>query len=69
MPSFEEWLDVVFDHPVGGPEWCWSKDFDTIWTALGLTDALTVEHLTRLRKKLACQGRDTLDQVGQERCF
>jgi hypothetical protein len=28
-PSFESWLEQVFDHPVEDPAWHWNMDFDT----------------------------------------
>jgi hypothetical protein len=46
--AYHQWLDAVFDHPVHEQEWYWDEGFDTYWADLELTDAATVEYMTRL---------------------
>ncbi|HXZ14154.1 MAG TPA: hypothetical protein VEG64_17340 [Candidatus Sulfotelmatobacter sp.] len=46
--NFDDWVKAVFAHPTSEPEWYWDKGFDEYWDALGLSDALTVEYMTRL---------------------
>ena len=46
--TFEQWLEFVFNNPVRKREWYWDEDFDSRWEALELTDALIVQHMTRL---------------------
>ncbi len=48
MASFEEWVQAAFDHPPKEPEWYWDEGFDSFWDSLGLSDAVTVQYLTRL---------------------
>src|ERR1039458_1413156 len=46
--TFEQWLEFVFNHPVRKRGWYWDEDFGSRWEALELTDALIVQHMTRL---------------------
>jgi hypothetical protein len=63
--TFAEWVEAVFDHPVGGPGWYWADDFGERWNSLALSDALTVAYLTRLFRTPGCLAAYSLDQVGQ----
>lgn len=42
--SFDAWVEHVFDHAVGGPQWYWGPEAD-FWNG---PPAVTVEYLTRL---------------------
>ena len=49
MPAdYTTWLGAVFDHPATEPDWCWADNFDDNWEALGSSDEVLVEYLTRL---------------------
>lgn len=63
--TFEEWIEAVFDHPVGEPEWYWNEDFDSQWESLGMSDALTVSYLTRVFQGSALLKKYSLEQVAQ----
>jgi hypothetical protein len=63
--TFEEWVRAVFDHPPAGPEWYWDAEFDSQWKALGLSDALTVNYLTRLFLSSQRLKQYSLEQVAQ----
>lgn len=63
--SFDQWLDAVFDHPVQKREWYWSEDFATYWVGLELSDAVTVEYMTRLFLAPEHLKRYSLEQVAQ----
>ena len=67
MPTvtFDDWVEAVFAHPTSEPEWYWDKDFDEYWDALGLSDALTVEYMTRLFLDPSQLKRYSLGQVAQ----
>jgi hypothetical protein len=62
---FEEWLEAVFDHPVGEPEWYWASDFEVRWESLQLSSATGVAYLTRLHSDPAVLGTYSLEQVAQ----
>lgn len=63
--TFDQWLDAVFDHPVRKREWYWDKDFENNWDHLELSDAVTVEYMTRLFLSPNHVKRFSLEQVGQ----
>ncbi len=63
--NFNQWVEAVFHHPLGKPEWYWDEGFDTYWDALGLVDALTVEYMTRLFLGPRQLERYSLEQVAQ----
>ena len=63
--TFERWLEFVFDNPVRKREWYWDEDFDSRWEALGLTDALIVQYMTRLFLEPGVLRSYSLDQVEQ----
>lgn len=63
--TLERWVEAVFDHPVGNPEWYWDSDFDERWDALGLSDSLTVEYMTRLFLRPDYLKAYSLEQVAQ----
>jgi hypothetical protein len=42
--TFEQWVDGIFDHPVGKPEWFWDLDADTCEE----DDETNVDYLARL---------------------
>jgi len=63
--TFEQWVEIAFDHPVSEPEWYWDEGFDSLWESLGLSDALTVRYLTRLFLEPEQLKRYTLPQVAQ----
>lgn len=63
--SFEEWVRTVFDHPAEGPEWFWGPEFGEFWESLELSDALTVQYLTRLFLEPEHLKTYALDQVAQ----
>ena len=67
MPSgtFDQWVVAAFDHPVREPEWYWDADFDRYWDELGVSDALTVEYMTRLFLDPDRLRRFSLEQVAQ----
>ena len=67
MPTatLEQWVEAVFDHPVGKPEWYWNNDFDERWGELGLSDSVTVEYMTRLFSTPNCLKAYSLEQVAQ----
>ncbi len=46
--NYEAWVKAVFDHAVRKPDWYWDDEFDAFWDRLGMTDALTVDYMTRL---------------------
>jgi hypothetical protein len=62
---FEWWVQTVFDHPVTEPEWYWDQEFESLWEALDLTDALTVRYLTRVFLEPELLKRYSLEQVAQ----
>jgi hypothetical protein len=62
---FEEWVEAVFDHRVGEPEWYWAADFDARWDSLELTGPVTVAYLTRLYGHPSILERYSLEQVAQ----
>ena len=62
---FDQWVEAVFEHPLRKPEWYLDSDFDEYWDALGLSDALTVEYLTRLFLDPDQLKRYSLEQVAQ----
>ena len=63
--NFDHWVEAVFAHPTSEPEWFWDKGFDEYWDALGLSDALTVEYMTRLFLEPELLKRYSLQQVAQ----
>ena len=63
--TLEEWVRAVFDHPTAEPEWYWNAEFDSQWRALGLSDALTVNYLTRLFLSPQPLKQYSLEQVAQ----
>ena len=63
--DFDHWLTVVFDHPVGEPEWFWASGFDEQWEPLGVVGPVTVSYLTRLYGNAAVLRRFLLEQVAQ----
>jgi hypothetical protein len=63
--TFDQWLDAAFDHPVRKREWYWNEHFDTYWDSLGLSDAVTVEYMTRLFMAPEQLKRYSLEQVAQ----
>ena len=67
MPAvtFDYWVEAVFAHPASEPKWYWVKNFDEYWDALGLSDALTVEYMTRLFLDPGQLRRYSLEQVAQ----
>jgi len=67
MPTatFDRWLDAAFDHPVRKQEWYRDQDFDNYWDHLELSDAVTVEYMTRLFLAPDHLKRYSLEQVAQ----
>jgi hypothetical protein len=67
MPTatFDEWVEAVFDHPVRTREWYWDNDFEERWDALGLSDSVAVEYMTRLFLGPDRLERYSLEQVAQ----
>jgi hypothetical protein len=67
MPTanFDEWVKGIFDHPLRTPEWYWDNDFDEHWGALGLSDSVMIEYLTRLFLAPDCLERYSLEQIAQ----
>lgn len=67
MPNltFDYWVEAVFAHPTSEPEWYWDKDFDERWDALGLSDAITVQYMTRLFLDPSQLKEYSLAQVAQ----
>jgi hypothetical protein len=63
--DFDDWIDAVFNHPVGVPEWYWAADFHERWESLGLDGPVTVAYLTRLYSEPSVLSRFSLEQVGQ----
>jgi hypothetical protein len=63
--TFSRWVEAVFDHPVGGPEWYWGEEFDSFWDSLGLSDEVTVAYLTQLFRDPRPLQEYALDQVAQ----
>ena len=63
--TFEQWVDAVFNHPVGKPEWYWSESFDSVWQRLGTSEPLTVNFLRQLFEKSEELKKYSLPQVGQ----
>lgn len=63
--TFEQWVDAVFNHPVGKPEWYWSENFDSLWQRLGTSEPLTVNFLRQLFEKSGELKKYSLPQVGQ----
>jgi hypothetical protein len=63
--TFEQWIQIVFDHPVEEAEWYWDKAFDLLWQPLALSDALTVSYLTRLFLEPQRLKQYSLAQVAQ----
>lgn len=63
--TFDQWVEAVFNHPLGKPEWYWHGDFDQRWGALELCDALTVDYMTRLFLDPDCLNRYSLEQIAQ----
>jgi hypothetical protein len=63
--TFDDWLQAVFDHPLGKPEWYWQNDFDEHWGALELYDALTVDYMTRMFLGPDRLDRYSLEQIAQ----
>jgi hypothetical protein len=63
--TFEQWAQTAFDHPFAEPEWYWDQGFESLWEALGLTDALTVRYLTRVFLEPELLKRYSLEQVAQ----
>lgn len=63
--SFENWIQTVFDHAPHGPEWFWDPEFASLWDSLGLSDALTVNYLTRLFLNPEPLNAYSLEQVAQ----
>ena len=67
--DFAAWLRAVFDHPASEPEWYWAEDFDDKWEALGLSDPLIVEYMTRLFRDPSPLRAFSLPQVAQSIWF
>ena len=65
IATLERWVEAVFDHPVGKPAWYWDNEFDEQWDALGLSDPVTVEYMTRLFLRPDCLKTYSLEQVAQ----
>jgi hypothetical protein len=63
--TLEKWIEAVFDHPVGKPEWYWENDFDDWWAGLGLSDSVTVEYMSRLFLRPDSLNAHSLEQVAQ----
>lgn len=63
--SFKDWVRTVFDHAPDGPEWFWDPLFYPLWESLGLSDALTVNYLTRLFLDPEPLRPYSLEQVAQ----
>jgi len=63
--TFEQWLEFVFDNPVREREWYWDEDFYSRWEALELTDAVIVQHMTRLFLEPGALEPYSLDQIEQ----
>lgn len=63
--SFDQWLAAVFDHPVEKREWYWDENFEDYWDRLQLSDAVTVEYMTRLFLAPDQLERYSLEQVAQ----
>lgn len=63
--SFGEWLKAVFNHPVREPEWYWDENFDEYWNALRLSDAITVDYMTRLFLGPKCLTSYSPEQIAQ----
>lgn len=63
--TIEGWVAAVFNHPVSEPEWYWESGFDERWAALGLSDSVTVEYMTRLFLRPDCLKTYSLEQVSQ----
>ncbi len=62
---FERWVEAALDHPPKEPEWYWDEDFDSFWEPVGLSDAVTVQYLTRLFLEPAHLAPYSLAQVAQ----
>lgn len=63
--DYATWLRAVFDHPATAPDWYWADSFDEDWEALGLSDPVVVEYLTRLFRDPWPLKAYSLPQVGQ----
>jgi hypothetical protein len=63
--TFDEWVEAVFDHPIRTCEWYWDHDFEERWDALGLSDSVVVEYMTRLFLDPDRLERYSLEQVAQ----
>jgi hypothetical protein len=63
--TFDQWLEAVFNHPLGKPEWYWHDGFYEHWGALELCDALTVDYMTRLFLGPDRLNRYSLEQIAQ----
>jgi hypothetical protein len=63
--TFEQWLEFVFNNPVRKRAWYWDEDFDSRWEALELTDALIVQHMTRLFLQPGVLRSYSLEQAEQ----
>jgi hypothetical protein len=62
---FEEWVQFSLDHPPKEPEWYWGADFDSFWGSLRMSDAATVEYLTRLFLEPRHLKPYSLEQIAQ----
>ena len=63
--GFEKWVEAVFDHPVGKPEWYWTPEFEAQWESLEVSGPVTVAYLTRLYSDASILRRFSLEQVAQ----
>jgi hypothetical protein len=63
--GFEQWVQAVFDHPVGEPEWFWAPDFHARWESLELAPAVSVAYFTRLLRGASVLQPYSLEQVAQ----
>jgi hypothetical protein len=63
--TFDEWVEAVFDHPLRKPQWYWDDDFEAHWGALGLSDSVVVEYMTRLFLSSDRLERYSLEQIAQ----
>lgn len=63
--TFDEWVEAVFDRPLRKPQWYWDDDFDEQWDALGLSDSVAVDYMTRLFLGPDRLERYSLEQVAQ----
>jgi hypothetical protein len=63
--TFDQWLNAVFDHPVQAHEWYWDEDFEDYWDRLQLSDAATVEYMTKLFLSSNHLKQYSLGQIAQ----